>query len=109
MNKPHKHAKEIIAWANGAEIEFRHEECHAWKTADSPTWNSHIKYRIKPQPVIKKMYMHYDCIERTVATELFDGLQVPQQMYAKNQAMSDHLEFTFTDGKLTSVKIVNCE
>jgi hypothetical protein len=106
MNKPHKHAKEIIAWANGAEIEFRHEECHAWKTADSPTWNSHIKYRIKPQPVIKKMYMHYDSIEYFVKEGRYDGMNVPQQMYPDNDAMSNHLEFTFTEGKLTSVEIV---
>lgn len=107
-NKPHKHAECIKAWADGAEIEFRHEECHAWKTADSPTWNLYTQYRIKLQPVIKKMYMHYDSIEKCVYDDdqVWDGMQVPQQMYCTNSAMSNHIEFTFTDGELTSVEMI---
>ena len=56
--KPHKWAKEIIAWANGAEIEQR---CHApsikeiiwsdWEQFDGDwTEEKHWEYRIKPQP-----------------------------------------------------------
>jgi hypothetical protein len=53
MNKPHKHAEFIKAWADGAEIEFRHDEYHAWKKADSPSWNLYTQYRVKPEPVVK--------------------------------------------------------
>ena len=56
--KPHKWAKEIIAWANGAEIEQR---CHSpsikeiiwsdWEQFDGDwTEEKHWEYRIKPQP-----------------------------------------------------------
>ena len=105
MNKPHKHAECIKAWADGAEIEYRNELCHEWRTADNPTWNLYIHYRIKPQPVIKKMYMHYDGIEEAMGEDFCHGSPVPQQMYVDNNNMSNHLEFTFTDGKLTSVEI----
>jgi len=103
--KPHKHAEFIKAWADGAEIEFRYVSCDEWRTADNPTWSLYIHYRIKPQPVIKKMYMHYDNIKRMVSEGNYDRLDVLQQMYSDNNAMSDHIEFTFTDDELTSVEI----
>ena len=56
--KPHKWAKEIKAWADGAEIEQR---CHSpsikeiiwsdWEQFDGDwTEEKHWEYRIKPQP-----------------------------------------------------------
>ena len=56
--KPHKWQKEIIAWANGAEIEQR---CHSpsikeiiwsdWEQFDGEwTEEKHWEYRIKPEP-----------------------------------------------------------
>jgi hypothetical protein len=105
MNKPHKHAECIKAWADGAEIEFRHGECYEWETIDNPTWNLYNQYRIKPQPMIKKMYMHYDAIEVAVGENFWHAFAVPQQMYENNSSMSNHIEFTFVDGKLTSVEI----
>ncbi len=56
MMKPHKWAKEIKAWADGAEIEFRHFEAGSWGSWESlyedPAWLDHdnIEYRIKPTP-----------------------------------------------------------
>ena len=53
MSKPHKWAKEIKAWADGAEIEFRieggNEEWREIETS-SPSWHKDNEYRIKPQP-----------------------------------------------------------
>jgi hypothetical protein len=51
--------------------------------------------------------MHYDSIEGRVHDQVWDGMQVPQQMYCTNSPMGPHLEFTFTDGKLTSVEMMN--
>ena len=51
--KPHKWAKEIKAWADGAEIQWVHsaEPIGEWKTAHMPNWNDdNYEYRIKPQP-----------------------------------------------------------
>lgn len=61
--KPHKWAKEIIAWANGAEIEYRSKELTMneiswtkWESVGSHTQppaffsDDDFEYRIKPQP-----------------------------------------------------------
>ena len=50
--KPHKWAKEIKAWADGAEIEVTSPYISEWKkVTKSPDWdNEEITFRIKPQP-----------------------------------------------------------
>ena len=53
--KPHKWAKEIKAWADGAEIEFRfysEGKWSDWEVVDPPVFNVEeiYDYRIKPQP-----------------------------------------------------------
>lgn len=50
MNKAHKHAELIKAWADGAKIQFLHEYSEEWRTIDDPTWDVDIKFRIKPEP-----------------------------------------------------------
>lgn len=49
MKKPHVHAECIIAWANGAEIQFLGDLSGTWMDC-TPSWQSHIQYRIKPEP-----------------------------------------------------------
>jgi hypothetical protein len=48
MNKPHKHAEIIKAWADGAEIEFF--EHGKWNTKKHDFWSERYEYRIKPEP-----------------------------------------------------------
>ena len=48
MNKPHKHAELIKAWADGAEIEFQDSE-GVWGVG-IPHWHPDAEYRIKPEP-----------------------------------------------------------
>lgn len=48
MNKPHKHAELIKAWADGAEIQA--QICGDWCDDYSPRWSLDGKYRIKPEP-----------------------------------------------------------
>jgi len=51
--KQHKWHKEIKAWADGAEIEYR---CHLingwtiWESTNEPMWGLADEFRIKPQP-----------------------------------------------------------
>ncbi len=45
--KPHKWAKEIKAWADGAEIQHRLGDC--WRDCEKPVWGEQTEYRIKPQ------------------------------------------------------------
>jgi hypothetical protein len=48
----HKWHKEIKAWADGAEIEFKlSDEWHDWMYGFEPHWDiDEYEYRIKPQP-----------------------------------------------------------
>ena len=51
MNQPHKHKDVIIAWANGAEVEFRNANTPIdWKPIKVPTWFMDTEYRVKPEP-----------------------------------------------------------
>jgi hypothetical protein len=61
QNKHHVHADLIIAWANGAEIQYYDDgtwvdiETPSWKhqgqwfDCNNPTWDENAKYRIKPE------------------------------------------------------------
>lgn len=50
MKKPHVHAECIIAWANGADIEWRYDSQFPWKDCHKPIWDCDTEYRIKPEP-----------------------------------------------------------
>jgi hypothetical protein len=61
MKTPHKHAKLIHAWAEGAEIEECDNEDEEWTLARLPDWLTTEKYRIKltPKPdVLKYVVVH---------------------------------------------------
>lgn len=47
MNKPHKHAELIKAWADGAEIEKKVNV--EWVICAYPEWYKETEYRIKPE------------------------------------------------------------
>jgi hypothetical protein len=58
MNKPHKHAALIKAWADGAVIEhyrvgFGWEEC----SFNTPCWSPETNYRIKPKTIKYRNYL----------------------------------------------------
>ncbi len=60
--KPHKHRDLIIAWANGAAIQFRPVPGHG-EWMDEPRhllWDDHAEYRIKPEP--KPDIVLYTCV-----------------------------------------------
>ncbi len=49
VRRPHKHAKLIKAWADGAEIEVYQPAFGRWEEAE-PAWHTSFEYRIKPEP-----------------------------------------------------------
>jgi hypothetical protein len=64
----HKWHKEIKAWADGAEIEFRYisnGKWSEWEVVDPPVFNTEEKYdyRIKPQPKEPQYLYVYDTEE----------------------------------------------
>ena len=53
MNQPHKHKDLIIAWANGAEIQYKtlsKEKNNEWEDIWAPLWSENTEYRVKPGP-----------------------------------------------------------
>jgi hypothetical protein len=46
---PHVHQKEIIAWANGEEIEYYSETRGVWSLRSSPSFLPLVQYRVKPK------------------------------------------------------------
>ena len=48
----HKHYELIMAWANGAEIEYLSKNGNgaSWKYIEFPAWSEDKEYRIKPEP-----------------------------------------------------------
>ena len=63
MGNPHKWAKEIKAWADGAEIEVKVSGIDRWSnvTAIHPQWHEDNEYRVKPQPKEPQyLYVFFD-------------------------------------------------
>jgi len=71
-----KHPKEIIAWWDGAEIEYLSSIDDTWKSPldNEPTWGVNNTYRIKEiKTVYEWIYQKYDkgswCIDQVLRTE----------------------------------------
>ena len=52
MNKPHKHAELIKAWADGIQIQYRNVISDKWFDVESPDWSEHNQYRIKGENTV---------------------------------------------------------
>ena len=59
MNKPHKHAALIKAWADGAEIQYKDPEMFEWADVGyyAPGWCNQTEYRIKPKTIKYRTYL----------------------------------------------------
>ena len=66
--------------------------------------NTHT-FRRKPQDVITKVYMHYGDMEKKVQAGQFYCQKHNHLMFDSPDGMNKHLEFTFTNGKLTKVEM----
>ena len=71
MTQPHPHKDLIIAWANGAEIEFLLTEKipQEWQPLKQPRWNLSTTYRIKPQTKTVHLVL-YDGSSHTFSKEV---------------------------------------
>lgn len=101
MNKPHKHAEVIKAWADGAEIEFYDVDTDRWCLIESPSWSKHGQYRIKPKPVIEKKFIfasHFETKNTNFKAEIW-----PKDSNYIDQPI---IQVTLTDGKVTAVELL---
>lgn len=78
MNKPHKHAEVIKAWADGAEIEYRDPTLlHPfWVPTLSPCWIPEFEYRVKPELVVRTKRLYTALISDTDDDDLGPDLQI---------------------------------
>jgi hypothetical protein len=61
-NEVQKHRDLIIAWANGATIQYRTDNIWYDVQDNHPSWSNHTEYRIKPQFAnIKAVPETYGC------------------------------------------------
>ncbi len=80
--KPHKWAKEIKSWADGAEIECKWlngSKNEKWFNPVSPDWdNKNYEFRIKPQPKEPQyLYVYDDSIYK-------DGVRTERRIILDN-------------------------
>lgn len=54
MNKPHKHAEVIKAWADGEKVEVFKADTGTWHTADDPYFYPSDEYRVKQRRTYPK-------------------------------------------------------
>ena len=71
-------AKELLpimqAFAEGKTIEYRGYG-GAWKVAQTPTWSSHLCYRIKPEPKYRPFKSKEECWQEMLKHQPFGWLK----------------------------------
>ena len=71
-------AKEILpiiqAFAEGKTIEYRGLGGE-WKAAHTPTWSSHLFYRIKPEPKYRPFKSQEECLQEMLKHQPFGWLK----------------------------------
>ena len=71
-------AKELLpimqAFAEGKTIEYRGSG-GAWKVAQTPTWSSHLFYRIKPEPKYRPFKTKEECWNEMMKHQPFGWLK----------------------------------
>lgn len=94
---PHKHAKLIKAWADGAIIESKSKADGNWYVPITPIWLDDYEYRIRPEP--KPDVVRHACVDA-------QG-NVSHSSLVK--FYSDNLKLTFDGetGKLKSAEVIS--
>lgn len=104
MKKPHKHAKLIKAWADGAEIEYLNTTDHIWQPIFKGwSWDStlHIDMRIKPEP--RPDFVYYGQLDEPAR-----GGYTLGSCFTSHHDSCDKLKLTFDGetGKLKSAEVL---
>jgi hypothetical protein len=95
--KPHKHKDLIIAWANGALIEYR--QGNVWLPTDSPWWEEGVDYRIEPEPRPDEVFYCLISACGGISTSLWTTI--------RNETYNLCLTFDGETGKLKAAEVLN--
>ena len=82
----HIHHDTIIAWAKGAEVQFRRPGEFlnaAWRDIQKPTWMDYCEYRVKPKPQHLKYRVALFLDGETYWTDIA-GASVDEQAFQKH-------------------------
>ena len=103
---PHKHHDLIVAWAKGAQIQWRPHSSKVWEDCDfnHPCWAEQHSYRIKPEP--KPDFLFYISVG-----ECRPGSGIPHvgqwSAYSKNPYNNVKLIFDGETGKLKKAEVID--
>jgi hypothetical protein len=80
----HKHADLIIAWANGAEIQFNTGDKWYDCIRNDPAWELNVEYRIKPEemkPVVRWLWAikFHNCSEWRQSNMFMDYKEITEE------------------------------
>ena len=105
MNKSHKHATLIRAWADGAEIEWESPD-RGWVSIASPSFIDSEVYRIKPEP--KPDVVLFVSIFKPCPNPGVGGYLSATSSASSARASTDNLKLTFcgASGKLVKAEVV---
>lgn len=98
MNKPHKHAELIKAWADGAQIQCRSGGNFGdWMDTINPHWNHDTHYRVKPREFPKTSFKPYELLELLSPGTVLSMGPREQELWATrftviaNEAIKQHI------------------
>ena len=99
--KPHKWHKEIKAWADGAEIEFKELGKQEWNDDDDPEWcDPSFEFRIKPRE-----YTYYTKVKISFKSQGIVNTEFDEM--ASYHSDGDNLKLTFDSrGTLIGVEVI---
>ena len=112
-NPPNKHKEFIIAWANGADIEYRSfGDTGSWSYTPHPWWSSSLEYRIKPQQKKEPPKPEWIKVDGVRPEGIPDGTRVvwvgakSDWLDEEDPSLIDSLVFDNPDNKVLFIKIV---
>ena len=98
----HKHHNEIIAWANGAEIEYFDAPWCEWRPETDFLWEDNVQFRVKPEP-------KPDVVRFVHAYMCGDIGYFPAVVKDNKEEADIKVTFDGETGELKSVEIINKE
>jgi len=108
----HKHADLIIAWANGAKIEYWHAGHEKWLDIDAnPSWWYNVEYRIKPEPkpdIVRYARASFTEYHFKSFESMDDNKKRTGTYWSINKSGVDNIKATFDGetGELKKVEII---
>lgn len=95
----HKHYDCIVAWAEGAQIEYRNNSCCWTDVIGTPLWNLNNEYRIKKEAVIETVYFKME--SHPLIGTRYSEFKPDMELW--------HLKITYQDGKAVKAELPNEE